>query len=384
MIKILNIITRLNIAGGSYHVIEISRLFNDADYSSTILYGNVEPDEKDMLYLARQYHLPLINIPSMGRSISPWQDIRMLFKVYRTIKALKPDIVHTHTAKAGFAGRIAARLAGVPVILHTFHGNNFSGYFGWTMTQVSLNIERFLARLSTRIIAISEQQRQALLDYKICPDKKISIIPLGFDFERIRYSEADKGMFKTAYNIPPDKKIVSFVGRITAIKNPFFFLEIAKAVLEKNNNVVFTFVGDGELTEKLKAEVQAAQLSSQIVFTGFIYDLKPLYADMDVLLLTSLNEGTPVAIIEAMVNRIPVVSSRVGGIPNMIVQGESGFMFPLSEKQAFISTLLSILDKPEDYRGMVEKAYREVCAKFNSQSLKANLESLFKELLPQG
>lgn len=384
MTKILNIITRLNIAGGSYHVIEISRLFNDAGHSSTILYGNVEPDEKDMLYLAREHQIPMINIPSMGRSISPWQDLMMLYKVYRTIKEQKPDIVHTHTAKAGFAGRIAARLAGVPVILHTFHGNNFSGYFGWMMTQVSLNLERFLARLCTRIIAISEQQKQALLDYKICSAKKITVIPLGFDINRIVHTDSDLGMFKAAYNIHPDMKIVALVGRLAAIKNPFLFLEIAKAVLAKYEGVVFAFVGDGEMAEPLKTAVLQAGLMKKILFTGFIHDLKPLYADLDILLLTSMNEGTPVAIIEAMANRVPVVSSRVGGIPNMITQGESGFMYPLADQDAFVETIVNILESPQKYQSMVENAFRVVSDKFSSQSLKENLGSLFNQLLHQG
>ncbi|MDZ4182708.1 MAG: glycosyltransferase, partial [Candidatus Cloacimonadaceae bacterium] len=316
-LKILNIVTRLNIGGVSIHVVQISQMFNSVPYRSTVLYGDVEDNEKDMLYLAKEYDFPMINLPSMGRSINPLEDFLLIWKVYRVIKKLKPDIVHTHTAKAGFVGRAAAWLARTPIILHTFHGNNFSGYFGILMSTFSVNVERLMARISTRIIAISEQQRDELLRFRICPKAKTRIIHLGFDFSRITHSDSDVGVFKSAYSIPNSHKLIAFVGRLTAIKNPYQFIRIASAVLEDRQDVVFAFVGDGEMTEELKKEVRRLGHQENIIFTGFISDLKPLYADMDILLLTSLNEGTPVAIIEAMANRRLVVAAKVGGIPNL-------------------------------------------------------------------
>ncbi len=381
MIKILNIITRMNIGGASIHVVEISNLFNNEQYKSTVLYGNVESNEKDMLYLAKQYSFPLINLPSMGRSINPLLDMKLIWEVYRVIKQVKPDIVHTHTAKAGFTGRIAAKLAGVPVILHTFHGNNFRGYFGNVMSTVSILTERLLAMISTRIIAISEQQRDELLRYRIAKPDKLRIIHLGFDMSKIQAREADKGSFKDAYRIKPEQPLIAFVGRLTSIKNPFELLKIAQKVLAQRKDAVFAYVGDGEMAEELKAEVRRLGFQESVIFTGFIKDLKPLYADADILLLTSLNEGTPVAIFEAMANRVLVIASKVGGIPNLITNGKSGFLHAPKDTDAFSESILSFLADPSAFDIITENALQKITSDYSIQRLQQELESLFAETL---
>lgn len=380
MIKILNIITRLNIGGASIHVVEISQMFNDGIYSSTVLYGDVESNESDMLYLAKEYDFPMINLPTMGRSINLLQDIMLIPKVYKLIRRLKPDIVHTHTAKAGLVGRIAARLAGVPVILHTFHGNNFRGYFGKLMSLISVNLERALAMISTRIIAISDQQRDELLRFRICKADKLKVIHLGFEFSKIIHDESHKGMFKAAFGIPAEGSLVGFVGRLTAIKNPFTFIDIARRVLKNRDDVFFAFVGDGELSESLKAEVRSLGLQERIIFTGFIKDLRPLYADMDALLLSSLNEGTPVAIIEAMANKVPVLASRVGGVPNLIKDGISGKLYSYHDKEGFAEGLAEVLTDADLCQRITQQAWQDISERYSAQRLKSELELLFQEL----
>lgn len=384
MIRILNIITRLNIGGASIHVVEISRLFNDGNYNSTVLYGNVESNEKDMLYFAKEYDFPLINLPSMGRSLNPLLDLTLIWQVYRVIRTLKPDIVHTHTAKAGFAGRIAARLAGVPVILHTFHGNNFRGYFGKFMTWVSIHTERLLASLSTRIIAISEQQRDELLAFGIAPLEKLRVIHLGFDFSRILHREEDIGAFKRAYSIGKDQLLIAFVGRLTAIKDPFALIRIAERVYARKHppEVVFAFVGDGELAEELKAEVRRLGFQEKIIFTGFIKDLRPLYADAGILLLTSLNEGTPVAIIEAMANRVLVIASEVGGVPNLIENGVHGILIPPGDIDAFSEAISSVLEGKAESASMLLRAKERINRDYSLDRLRGEFTVLFEEVLP--
>lgn len=379
-LKILNIVTRLNIGGVSIHVVQISQMFNSCPYSSTVLYGDNETNEQDMLYLAKEYDFPMIKLPSLGRSINPLEDFLLIWKVFRVIKKLKPDIVHTHTAKAGFIGRAAAWMAKTPIILHTFHGNNFRGYFGILKSAISVNAERLMASISTRIIAISEQQRDELLRFRISPKAKISIIHLGFDFSRITHNSEDIGKFKTDYSIPQSFKLVAFVGRLTAIKNPYQFIKIASAVLEGRQDVVFAFVGDGEMAEELKKEVRRLGHQENIIFTGFISDLKPLYADLDILLLTSLNEGTPVSIIEAMANHRLVVASKVGGIPNLISHTHSGFLFPPEETDSYVNTIESILDDPADYLEIAEHAYQKITRDYSTERLRGELDSLFAVL----
>ena len=329
---------------------------------------------------AKGYELEVIHVPEMKRSINPINDLLSVFKLYRIIKDLAPDVVHTHTAKAGVAGRIAAKLAGVKNIIHTFHGNNFQGYFGYLMSQLSINVERALALLSTRIIAISAQQKDELIKYRICPDRKIRLIPLGFDFEEFTHQESDIGGFKRRYNIPPENKLVGFVGRLTDIKNPGAFIDIAAKVLEQRQDVTFAFVGDGDLTPHLKREVAQRGLSGQVIFTGYLTDLNPLYADLDATVLTSTNEGTPVVIIEAMVNRVLVLSTNVGGVPNMIKDKVSGYLCDSVDIEAYVQRLLYSFDHPEEVQPLLDSAEKDVVAKYGAERLRHDFARLFKEL----
>ncbi|PKN78281.1 MAG: hypothetical protein CVU48_08720 [Candidatus Cloacimonetes bacterium HGW-Cloacimonetes-1] len=378
-IKILHIVTRLNIGGVAFHVIQLAKMFDNDQYESTILFGDVDAHEQDMRYLADQHNIRLINLPSMGRSINPLEDILCLWKAYRIIRTENPDIVLTHTAKAGVVGRIGAKLAGVKSIIHTFHGTNFTGYFGKLMSSVSMNIERVMAMLCTNVIVISDQQKAELLRFRICNAAKIRVIHLGFELEDMVYAPSDAGKFKTALGITPEKRIVAFVGRLTSIKNPFQIIKIAQHLLLIRDDVVFVFVGDGELTEGLKAEVRLAGLQDSVLFTGFLQDLKPLYADMDILLMTSLNEGTPVAIIEAMANRRIVVSSRVGGIPDLITHNESGYLFPPDQTDSFVAAISAILDDPQKYKQMTVLAHQKAVTEFSATRLQAKMSALFKE-----
>ncbi len=379
-IRILNIITRLSIGGVSKHVFILTRLFNEAPYRSIIASGRCESHEKDLFAQAKDYELEVIYVPEMERSINLIKDLVSVYKLYKVIKRLAPDVVHTHTAKAGFGGRIAARLAGVKTIIHTFHGNNFQGYFGFLMSQVSINVERALALLSTRIIAISAQQKDELIKYKICPERKISLIPLGFDFEEFTYQESDIGGFKKRYNIPPENKLVGFVGRLTAIKNPDAFIDIAAKVLEQRQDVTFAFVGDGDLTPHLKRKVAQRGLQDRVIFTGYLTELNPLYADLDATVLTSTNEGTPVVIIEAMVNRVLVLSTSVGGVPNMIQDKVSGYLFDGVDINGYAQRLLHSFDHPEEVQPILDRAGADVVTKYGAERLRQDFVKLFKEL----
>lgn len=379
-IRILNIITRLSIGGVSKHVFILTRLFNEDPYRSIIVSGRCEDHEKDLFAQAREYELEVIYVPEMERSINPLKDLISVFKLYRIIKQLAPDVVHTHTAKAGVAGRIAAKLAGVKTIIHTFHGNNFQGYFGFLMSQVSINTERLLALFSRGIIAISAQQKDELIKYKICPERKIKLIPLGFDFEEFTHRESDIGSFKQRYNIPPENKLVGFVGRLTAIKNPDAFIDIAAKVLEHRQDVTFAFVGDGDLTLHLKREVAQRGLKDRVIFTGYLTDLNPLYADLDATILTSTNEGTPVVIIEAMVNRVLVLSTSVGGVPNMIEDGVSGYLFDGVDIDGYAQRLLHTFDHPEEVQPLLDRAGADVVIKYGAERLRQDFVKLFKEL----
>ncbi|MBW6514537.1 MAG: glycosyltransferase family 4 protein [Candidatus Syntrophosphaera sp.] len=382
-IKIVRIITRLNIGGPAIHVMELADMFNNGDYSTTLIYGNVEGNEQDMLYLAQNYDLELVNIPAMGRSVSPLADLSVVWQLWRVIRKIKPDIVHTHTAKAGQLGRLAAWLARVPVILHTFHGNNFSGYFSPLLSWFSVVLERLMARVSQGIISISGQQKAELLKYRIAPETKIRVIPRGVDLARITHSESVRGEFKKEFGIPARYRLAAFVGRLTAIKDPFLFLEIASAILAIHKDVIFVFAGDGEQKEDLKARVRELGQQENIIFSGFIQDLRPLYADLDILLLTSRNEGTPVAVIEAMANGVPVIASRVGGIPDLIEDGVSGTLLNAGDIAGFCAAVSAALNEPEKCLRMADAALARVQSEYSLERLQASMTELIHALLPE-
>ncbi len=380
-IRILNIITRLGISGGSFHALLVTKLFTNEEYQSYVLSGKIEAYETDMTYLADEYGIKPYYIESMSRSIHPIKDIFTIIKMMKIIRQIKPDIVHTHTAKAGFVGRVSAWLCGVPIIVHTFHGNNFRGYFGKMMTLVSISIERWMARISDRIIVISNQQQNELLHFNIVTEKKIRIIPLGFDFSNIIHQSEDKGKFRKQFKIADNQHIIAFIGRLTAIKNPRMFLDIAKELIKSRDDLTFCLIGDGEMKAELEMEIKVAHLTDRIIFTGFIQEMKPIYADIDILLLTSLNEGTPVTIIEAMANRKIVISSLVGGVGDLIEHGKNGFTYQLDNEQLFVKAIHFVVDHPNDFVQVRDNAFKKITNIYSIDNLERNLSSLFHELI---
>ena len=211
-IKILRIITRLNVGGPAIHTVLLTAAFNDEQFSSQLIAGRIEDNEADMSYLAARHRIEPTYIDNMSREIRLASDFRAFREIYKIIKTYKPDIVHTHTAKAGMLGRLAAILLRVPIIVHTFHGNIFSGYFGKFKTGLFLLIERGLTLFSTSIIAISKQQRNELLNYRIGRKEKITEISLGFQFQDVIPAKEDIGKFREKYHIPQDARLMVLSG----------------------------------------------------------------------------------------------------------------------------------------------------------------------------
>jgi len=380
-IKILHIVTRLCIGGTCAYVIQIAKAFNNEKYQSSVLAGQIEPDETSMSYLADQYGIKTFYIKTMSRNLNLLKDICSVISISKVIKQIKPDFVFTHNAKAGVVGRIASFIRGVPVIIHTYHGNNFDGYFSRFMSNFSIIIERVLATISTCLIAISKQQYDELLHYRIASCKKIKMIPLGFDLSVLKYRQSDFGKFREEYGITPETKIFGLVGRLASIKNPMLFLSVARDVLSMRNNVLFFIVGDGELREEIVNWINQSKLQDKIILTGFIKDLRPLYADLDMLLITSIREGTPVSIIEAMLNGKIVLSTRVGGVENLIDNELNGFYFDRDDKNAFVNKICSILDNPGLHSELGDNACKKITDVYDLPLLINNYESLFQEML---
>jgi glycosyltransferase involved in cell wall biosynthesis len=334
-----------------------------------------------MLDLAAQKGVQPLVIPELGREINPLKDWVTLLKLYRLFRDRRPHIVHTHTAKAGTVGRMAARLAGVPVIVHTFHGHVFHDYFGPLQTRVFIGIERLLASLSDRIVTVSDGQRRELADYGVASRDKIAVVPLGFELDALLNCEPLRGQLRWELGIPDGTALVGIVARLTAIKNHRLFLDAARLIVEAGQAAMFLIVGDGKLRADLEAYVAELKLAERVIFTGWRRDLPRIYADLDVVALSSLNEGTPVSLIEAMAAAKPVVATRVGGVSDVILDKESGYLVQSKDAEGLARGILDLLRAPDRAREMGLAGRVAVHPKYASETMLANVEKLYLELL---
>ena len=325
-IKILRIITRLNIGGPSIHVSLLTKGLDPERFESILVSGNVSDLEGDMSYVATDLGLKPLVLPSLRREINLPRDIRTLLRLLKLLVQESPDIVDTHTAKAGTLGRIAVfihnRLHKKRVmVIHTFHGHVFHGYFNQLKSQMFIRAERLQAKATDVIIAISASQRNELSrKYRIAPEEKFRTVKLGFDLQSFSSIKNLKGQFKRGVGVNPETVLIGIVGRLVAIKNHKMFLDTAKKFIEENPGIQarFVIIGDGELREELMSYSAALGLSDIVIFCGWARDLPEVYADLDILVLTSINEGTPVSIIEAMASAVPVISTDAGGVRDLI------------------------------------------------------------------
>lgn len=377
-IRILRIIARLNVGGPAIHVTLLTEKLAAPDYESILACGTIEPGEGDMVYFAEAHGVQPLLIPELGRSLNPLRDLTTIWKVYRLIRQLKPDVVHTHTAKAGFVGRVAAWLARVPVITHTFHGHVFQGYFSWSKTRFFILLERLTARMSDTIITLTDGLRRELAeDYHIARKGQITVLPLGLDLEPFAKTPRKNGAFRAAWNIPADVPLIGIVGRLVPVKNHALFLEAAAQIKASLPAARFAIIGDGETRPAIEAQAEALGLQGAITITGWQRDLAPIYSDLDALVISSLNEGTPVSVIEALSGACPVVTTAVGGLPDLLDHGALGKMTPTGDAPALAAAILDTLLNPPDGT----EAQRLMLDRYGINRLVGDLDSLYRSLL---
>ncbi len=346
-VKITRVITRLNIGGPAIHTVILTSELNKLGYNDTLVCGNVSESEGDMIYLAEEKSIFPLVIEEMGREISLVRDLKAFWRLFLIMRRERPDIVHTHTAKAGTLGRLAAICAGVPVKVHTFHGHVFDGYFNPIKAKVFLWIERFLALFTDRVITVSDKVKDEIVNkLRVTCDSKCVVVPLGFELEKFLKCEAGNGNYRKKLGLDKDILLVGIVGRLVPIKNHEMFLEVAKIVRDSGfrRKVKFVIIGDGELRSHLEGYARKIGIEKEVIFTGWEQDLDMVYADLDVVALTSLNEGTPVSIIEALASARPVVAADVGGVRDIVTDGECGFLVPSGDTKRFSEKLLCLLD----------------------------------------
>ena len=375
----MRVITRLNIGGPAIHVSLLASRLDPTRYETLLVSGVESGDEGNMLELGR---LPPIDpriLPTLGRAISPLDDLRALTGLALLARSFKPDIVHTHLAKAGALGRIAARIAGVRTVVHTYHGSVFRGYFGQRESAVYLGIERALARITTRIVAITSGQKADLVDLGIAPSSKIVEIPLGLDLDHFRELPAREAAL-SALGLPREGRYVAIVARLVPIKDIPTFLRAFALVTESLPDVRGLVVGDGPEREAVERLAQNLGLERRCRFLGWRADLPNVYAASDVVALTSLNEGSPVSVIEAMASGRAVVATAVGGVPDVVSEA-TGILVPVGDHRGFADAIVSLLRDP-DRRAELGRKGREVAVRrFASDRLVADIDRLYIDLL---
>jgi len=383
-VNVLRIINRFNVGGPVYNVTYLTK-FLPKPYETKLIGGCATSSEQDATYILESHGVAYEKLDSMSRSIRFLGDLRTFFALIKLIKRYKPSIVHTHASKAGALGRIAAKLMGVPVIVHTYHGHVFHGYFNPMVTKLVILLERFLGRISTKIITISpEQQHEIVNKFKIVPLEKTSIIPLGFDLKRFEESYSKRNELRADAGIPTEQCAVAIVGRLAPIKNHRLFIDAAALVVRQYpNEFIFYVVGDGELKTEIKSYIENTYplLNENIVFTSWIADMTTLYPAMDIVCLTSLNEGTPVSLIEAQASGIPVISTNVGGVKDIVQANETGIIMEGTSEDELAKHLIELYLNRSLRMKMSQNARNFVKEKFTYQRLVDDMDSLYKTLL---
>ena len=395
MPRILRIINRFNLGGPTYNAAYLSR-YMPSDYETLLVGGIKEADEESSEYIVRNLGVEPIVIPEMHRQLNAQSDLVTYRKISRLIREFKPDIVHTHASKAGTVGRLAAIRCKVPVIVHTFHGHVFHSYFGSKETKLFLNIERGLAEHTSRIIAISQKQKDELCGtFKIAPDYKFSVIPLGFDLQRFTEDKAARrDTFRRCFNIGNDEVAVGIVGRLAPVKNHKLFIDaIAKAKQHTNSKIRAFVIGDGELKADLMTQCAQLGLSfvltdgfepaekADVTFTSWIRNVETVYPGLDIVAMTSLNEGTPVSLIEAQAANVPIVTTNVGGIENIVLPDNTAVLAANGDVDDFVAKLLPVVESAALRQRMAVNGWTYVKDKFHYTRLISDMDKLYRELL---
>ncbi|MBI3650440.1 MAG: glycosyltransferase [Acidobacteria bacterium] len=402
-IRVVRIIDRLNIGGPAKHVAWLSAELNAAEFHTTLITGVVPQGEGDMSYFAEAAGVRPLVIQEMSRELG-LRDVLVIGKLLRMFFQLKPQIIHTHKAKAGAAGRVAALLYKWLTIsalwlkpreckiVHTFHGHIFHSYYGKWKTRLFIFIESLLARFcSDRIITISAQQRQEISAILGMPkSRKFQVIPLGIDFDEVR---GERGALRNEYQIADEEIVIGIVGRLCEVKNHQMFLAAAAQLVnhENDHSLRFVIIGDGHLRQRLQASAQQLGIAERVIFTGFRKDAAALYADLDVVALTSLNEGTPLTLIEAMSCGRAVVATEVGGVVDIMgalqasAEGvkfwQHGATVSRHDAAGFARALQLVIAQPDRRRQMAAHGQAYVKTKLSKARLLADVEMLYRNLL---
>jgi glycosyltransferase involved in cell wall biosynthesis len=384
-IRVLRVIARLNVGGPSLHVAYLSAGLAERGYETKLVAGRVSEGEGSMEYMVRELGVEPVFIRQLHREISAASDLAAVSVLRKMIRDFRPHVLHTHTAKAGAVGRVAATLAGdarPPAVVHTFHGHVLRGYFNETVTSGFTVIEKRLARTTDALIAVSPEVRDDLVALGIAPAERIHVIRLGLDLDvRIATPLDAAERERAALGVPNDRLLVGWLGRMTEIKRVDVLLDAFARLRRDGVDADLVLVGDGPLRRGLEQQAEAAGIADRTHFVGYRADVGSIYAAIDVVALSSANEGTPVAVIEAQAAGVPAVSTDVGGVADVVRHGVGGFLVPANDATAMAARLAE-LAADADLRSRLGTAGAEwVRDRYSVPRLVGEMDALYRSLL---
>jgi glycosyltransferase involved in cell wall biosynthesis len=384
-IRVLRLIARLNMGGPALHVSYLTNGLAERGYKTTLAAGSLARGESSMSFVADELGVEVEAIPQLHREISPLYDPLTIARIVRLIQTVRPHILHTHTAKAGAVGRIAAMLAGEarpPIVVHTFHGHVLRGYFDPATTAFFRRLERALARRTTRLVAVSPEVRDDLVALGVARAEKFSVIRLGIDLDRRITSVGDDGAsLRKLFGVAPDEFVVGWVGRMTAIKRVDDVLLAFQRLRERGIEARLCLVGDGPDREQVEQVAHDLGIARHTLFVGYQRDVAPYYSFFDAFVLPSANEGTPVVAIESLAAGRPVVATRVGGTPDVVEDGDDGMLVRVGDVDAIASALERLAHNPELRHRLGEEGRKRVVPRYRVERLVDDVDALYRELL---
>jgi glycosyltransferase involved in cell wall biosynthesis len=383
-VRVLRVIARLNMGGPALHVAYLTHGLRERGYDTTLVAGSLARGEDSMEFVAQQLGIHATHLPELRRDISPLRDLQATIRLAQLIRRVRPDILHTHTAKAGAVGRLAAALAGGArprIVVHTFHGHVLRGYFGPGLSYAFRLLERWLARRTDALVAVSPEVRDELVRLGVAPAEKFTVVRLGIELVD-RVADRD-GRVETRrqLGIGPDAFLVGWVGRMTGVKRTSDVLLAFRRVRERGVDAYLCMIGDGPEREQLEQRAHQLGIMRRTLFLGYQEEVAPYYAALDAMILPSGNEGTPVSAIEALAAGRPVVATRVGGLPDVVRDGEDGFLVAPGAVDELAERLERLAADTELRRRMGEAGRDRVLPRYAVQRLIDDMDALYRSLL---
>jgi glycosyltransferase involved in cell wall biosynthesis len=384
-VKVLRVIARLNVGGPALHVAYLTAGLAERGYDTTLVAGTIARGEESMAFVADAHNVHIETLSELHREISPIRDLRAILRLAQLIRRERPTILHTHTAKAGAVGRIAALLARgarPPIVVHTFHGHVLRGYFGRVTTFGFRTLERWLARMTTSLVAVSPEVRDDLVALHVAPAMKFTVVRLGIDLGgRVDNDGAQRRETRRQMGLREDAFVVGWVGRMTAVKRTDFVVRALEKLVADGVDAYVLLVGDGPDREGLERYAHELGVIKRCLFLGYQEDVARFYDAIDVLVLPSINEGTPVSVIESLAARRPAVATRVGGVPDVVRDGIDGLLVDADDVEGLADRLAELAHDAPRRAAMGEAGRARVLERYAVGRLVDDIDRLYRDLL---